>query len=177
MDLFYCVGARMSEITVTDDFVTTRRAALTSAGLTAFAIALFGCTAANSGGFEQAKAYLDAGANATIAAGQQFLVGPPAPSAASKALVEQGIAALQQVLAAVDVQTAPTGSWKADATQALAFIQQLSPLVAGFLGAAGAYLPLAVAVVTAFIASLPPPTTAPVVPPAALVRKAAQVRR
>ena len=160
------------------DVVATRRLALTGTGLAAMAIALFGCTTPGSvTSYNQAKAYLDAGSNAIIAAGQQFLTGLPAPSAANKALVEQGIAALQQVTAAIDAQAVPTGSWKADATQALAFIQQLSPVVGRFLGDASAYIPLVIAVVTSFVNALPPPTDAPVTPPAGLTRKAAEVRR
>jgi len=159
-------------------YTPTRRLALTGIGLSALAAPLLGCSTSGSiANFNQAKAYLDAGANAIIAAGQQFLAGPPAPSAANKTLVTEGIAALQQVLAAIDAQAAPTGSWKADATQALAFIQQLSPVVSGYLGAAGQYVPLAVAVVTAFIQALPPPADTPPVPPAALTRKAAEIRR
>ena len=53
----------------------------------------------------------------------------------------------------------------------------LAPMVAPFLGAAAPYVPLAIAVVSAFVQSLPAPANAPATPPAALSRKAAQFRR
>jgi hypothetical protein len=125
---------------------------------------------------EQAKAYLNDGVNATLAASQAYLASTPAPSAqiaatvtALAAKLEAANTALQGVVAVVD--------WKAGALEALTVLQQLSPLVAPFLGAAGPLLPMAIAVVMAFVQSLPPPADAPPTPPAALSRKAAEYHR
>ena len=73
--------------------------------------------------------------------------------------------------------TSTVNDWKAAAQEALVVVLQLNPLVGGFLGAAAPYVPIAIAVVNAFIAALPPPANAPPVPPAQLTRKAAEYRR
>lgn len=138
---------------------------------------LAGCsTGSSSVQFDQAKAWLDAGSVAVMAAAQQYLAGPPVPPAATAATVQQALVALQQAKTAVDALTVPA-DWKSGAVEVLALIQQLSPMVAPFLGAAAPYVPLAIAVVTAFVQSLPAPANAPATPPAALSRKAAQFRR
>lgn len=139
---------------------------------------LAGCATGGSSAaqFDQAKAWLDAGAVAIMAAAQQYLAGPPAPPAAAAATVQQALAALQQAKTAVDALTVPA-DWKSGAVEVLALIQQLSPIVAPYLGGAAPYVPLAIAVVTAFVQSLPAPANAPATPPAALTRKAAQFSR
>ena len=152
----------------------TRRA-LTASGFTALVVSLTGCGADSATQFAQAKLYLDTAVAAVTAAGQQFLAGPPAPSAANASLVRALISGLSQAQSAIANVTVPA-DWKAGAMQVLAIIQQMSPLVSPFLGAAAPYIPLAVAVVMAFIESLPPPANTPATPPAALTLKAAERR-
>jgi hypothetical protein len=125
--------------------------------------------------FDQVKAYVDAGVAALDAAAQQFLMGPPAPSAANAVLVQQIIGALDQTKTALDGVTVPA-DYKAGLMQAIALIQQLAPMVTLQLGAAAQYIPLVIAVAQAFIAALPPPADAPPTPPAALARKGAEYK-
>lgn len=140
-------------------------------------VALVDCTGTQGAvTLDQAKAYLTDAVGATLAAAQAYLVSTPPPTAQVAATVkdlmtklEAAASALEGVVAVVD--------WKAGALEALAVLQQLSPMVAPFLGAAGPLLPVAIAVVMAFVQSLPPPADAPVVPPAALSRKAAEYHR
>jgi hypothetical protein len=140
-------------------------------------VALVDCTGTQGAvTLEQAKAYLTDGVNATLAAAQAYLVSTPPPTAQVAATVkdlmvklEAASAALEGVVSVVD--------WKAGALEALTVLQQLSPMVAPFLGPAGPFLPVAIAVVEAFVQSLPPPPNAPVVPPAALHAKAMQYHR
>lgn len=126
--------------------------------------------------FAMAKAYLDAGVGAVLAGTQAFLAGPPLPSAATARAVNSMMASLEAAKTAID-RTTSVGDWKSGAVEILALMQQLSPTIAPFLGLAAPYVPLAIAVVTAFTQALQPPVTAPPVPPAALTRKAAQYRR
>jgi hypothetical protein len=112
----------------------------------------------------QAKAYADDLINALSAAAQSYLA---APSAANKALVTSIVTDLQQAKVAIDAATAESDA-RGIALQIVALAQQLVPLVVPFLGPAGPYVPLAIAVIQAFIASLPPPPAAPPAPPAAL---------
>jgi hypothetical protein len=131
-----------------------------------------GCSTQNSlTQFEQAKAYADSGIGATLAAAQAYLNGPPAPDPMVAATVRTAMSDLVQLRQTLNGIAAPTPDWKADALQALAVMQQLNPIVAPFLGPAAPFLPLAEAVVSAFIQSLPPPQNAPVTPPAALRAK------
>jgi hypothetical protein len=121
--------------------------------------------------FQQAKAYADSGIGAVLAASEAYLNGPPAPDPAVAAMVRTAMNDLVQLRQTLNGVAAPTQDWKADALQALAIMQQLNPIVAPFLGPAGPFLPLANAVVSAFIQSLPPPQNAPATPPAALQAK------
>ncbi len=154
-----------------------RRGILTLSGA-ALLLASCGGTTTTSPGvtLDQVKAYMDAGIAALDAAAQQFLMGPPVPSAANAAVVQQLIAALDQSKAALDAVTVPT-DYKAGLLQAIALIQQLSPMVASSLGEAAQYIPLVLAVAQAFIAALPPPANAPPTPPAALASKAVEYRK
>lgn len=124
----------------------------------------------------QAQAYLADAVNATLAAAQAYLVSTPKPSAAVAATVTDLMAKLEAAQAALNGVTA-VPDWKTGALEALAVLQQLSPMVGVFLGPAGPFLPVAVAVILAFIQSLPPPADAPVVPPAALHAKAMEYHR
>jgi hypothetical protein len=151
-----------------------RRVLLTSSAVILAVLA--GCAgSASVTTLAQAQAYMNAGVAALQAAAQQYLAGPPLPSAASAALVSNTVTALTTVKTALDAETVPA-NWQAGALQAIALMQQLEPLVAAYLGTAAPYVPLAIAVIQAFIASLPPPVAAPVVPPAALARKAAELK-
>ena len=145
-----------------------------AAALPVWLVACTGTPSADQ--FAMAKAYLDTGVSAVLAASQAYLAGPPVPSPQSAATIVAIMADLESVKATID-GTVSDADWKSGAIQALAAMQQLSPLVTAFLGAAAPYVPLAIAVVSAFVQYLPPPVSAPPVPPAALVRKAAQYRR
>lgn len=138
---------------------------------------LLSCTGTTSATqFAMAKSYLDAGVGAVLAGSQTFLAGPPLPTPQTAATVTAIMEKLSAAKSAIDGTVAVT-DWQAGANEVLSTMQLLSPLVAGSLGAAAPYIPLAIAVVTAFIQSLPPPVTAPPVPPAALTHKAAEYRR
>lgn len=142
-----------------------------------FAFAGLGLAACNTSSSQtslaQAKAYMDAGVAAVLAAAQQYLMGPPAPAAAMSQAVSDAMAKLESLKTTLDTVTL-VADWKSGAMEVLALIQQILPMVTPFLGAAAPYVPLAIAVITAFIASLPPPADAPATPPAALTRKAAE---
>lgn len=154
-----------------------RRTLLTGIAAAAIPVLLVSCTGSTSADqFAMAKAYLDAGVGAVLAGSQAFLAGPPLPSAATAQAVIGMMASLEAAKAAID-KTSSVTDWKSGAIEALAVMQQLSPLVAPFLGLAAPYVPLAIAVVTAFTQALQPPPAAPPVPPAALTRKAAQYHR
>lgn len=157
-------------MTTTEASVLQRRQFLV---IGASGVALAACATSNATTLDMAKAYLDAGSAAVLVAAQQFLAGPPKPTTATAEIVTAFLADLQKVKTTLDTVTA-VGGWQAAATQALADMQQLTPLVAVFLGAAAPYVPLAIAVVQAFLAGLPPPAAAPVTPPAVLKFKAAQ---
>lgn len=155
------------------------RRTLLSASAVTLGMALTGCTgstASSQVSLDQVKAYLDAGVLALEAAAQQFEAGPPPPSAANLALVQQIAASLETSKASLDTITVPA-DYKTGLLEAVALMQQLSPLVGSFLGAAGPYLPLVFAVAQAFVASLPPPADAPPTPPAALARKGLEYRK
>ena len=149
-----------------------RRALLAAA---ASALALAGCTSTQTTTLAQAKMYLDVGVTALQAAAQQYLAGPPLPSAANAALVNGIVAQMTQAKTTLD-GTVAVADWQAGAEEVLQEMQQLEPLVAPYLGKAAPYVPLSIAVVQAFIASLPPPASATATPPAALTSKAAEFK-
>jgi hypothetical protein len=128
-----------------------------------------GLTSPSATSLDMAKAYADDLANAVSAAANVYLAGPPKPTAANLALVTQLVAGLQQARTALDATTAASDA-KGIALQVLAGVQQLVPMVSPFLGAAAPYVPLAIAVVQAFVQSIPPPAEAPPAPPAELHR-------
>lgn len=135
-------------------------------------IAACGMLPTTSGGnLAQAQAYGADLANALSAGAVVFLAGPPKPTDAQAALVNQAVADIQTAnaaLAAATAQSTATGF----ATQLLNAALKLSSLVIPSLGPAGPYVPLAIAVLQAFIGALPPPDVVPAVPPAALHRAA-----
>ena len=153
-----------------------RRALLAGLSLAAF---VAGCASPTANAqFAQAKAYLDAGSAALLAAGQQFLIGPPPPSSAAAQAVQTAMAGLVQARTTLDAITLPA-DWKSGALEAVSVMQALAanPALAPYLGPAAPFIPLAIAVVTAYINALPPPVNAPPAPPPALQAKARQYRR
>lgn len=153
-----------------------RRSLLTGLGLAAL---LAGCTSPSADAqFAQAKAYLDAGTAALLAAAQQYLIGPPPPTTANAQAVRTGMAALEQARTTLDAITLPQ-DWKSGALEAVSVMQALAanPVLTPFLGPAAPYIPLVIAVVTAYINALPAPINAPPAPPPALQAKARQYRR
>lgn len=146
-----------------------RRAALSAAATLAMLplVAACGSTASTGTSLEMAKVYADDLANAVSAAAAVYLAGPPMPTAANVAMVNQLVDGLQQARAALDSTTTASDA-RGIALQVLAGVQKLSPLVSAALGQAAAYVPLAVAVIEAFIQSIPPPADAPPTPPVEL---------
>jgi len=126
--------------------------------------------------FAQAKAYADAAIGAALAGAQQYLASTPPPPVANATLVADLANKLQAIKTELDGTTV-VPNWQAGAQEALAVLQQLSPMVAVFLGPAAPFLPVAIGVIQAFIAGLPPPADAPPTPPAALTRKAMEYHR
>ena len=126
--------------------------------------------------FEQAKAYADAAIGAALAGSQQYLASTPPPSAANALVVTVLVTRLEAIKGSID-GTTTVPNWQAGAQEALAVLQQLSPMIAPFLGPAAPFLPIAIGVIEAFIAGLPLPVNAPPTPPAALSRKAAEYHR
>lgn len=154
-----------------------RRTLISTIPLLASGALLAGCVGTPGAvTFAQARAYMDDAVDAVLAAAQAYIVGTPRPPQASIDVVISLSTALENARTALDATTV-VANWQAGAIEALAVLQQLTPLVAAFLGAAAPYVPLAIAVIEAFIQSLPPPPAAPVTPPAALAQKALQYHR
>lgn len=136
----------------------------------AASLALWACATGSQGAvtLETAKVWMADMAGAVVA-GAGVYTGP------NEAQVKDIAAKIQQGAAAFaslgDVATAKTA-----ALSILAMIQQISPIVAPLLGPAGVFVPMAVAVLQAFVAALPVPPDTPPTPPAALHR-AATARR
>jgi hypothetical protein len=116
----------------------------------------------------QVQAYSDDLINALAAAAQAYGADP---NATQVVLVDQIVEDLQQAKLAIDSAQSETDA-RAIALEVVSFVQQLLPIVTPFLGAAGPYVPLAVAVLQAFVTSLPVPPNTPVQPPAELHRLA-----
>lgn len=134
---------------------------------------LLGCqTGTQSGGgvtFDQAKAYVNDLSLAVIAAAKVYAADPMSPQSDNVRKIAADLEAANQSFQAItDVANA-----RSIAISVIQFVQQLSPIIAPFLGPAGAVLPLALAVVQAFVLGLPVPPQAPPRPPAALRARAA----
>jgi hypothetical protein len=131
---------------------------------------LFLAHCANSGSnvmtLAQIQAYADDLINALSAAGQAYLLSATT-TASGKVLVTTVIQDLQQTKIAIDSAVNTTDA-RATALEIVAFAQQLELLVIPFLGAAAPFVPIALAVLQAFIEALPPPSNAPAMPPAQL---------
>jgi len=137
----------------------------------ALALAAAACSGQSGGvSVAQVKAYGNALAAAVAGAAQAYLAGPPMPSAAQAQIVNLVLADLKTAADALDGIPDGAGSYgtKDLVQQILTAVQKLTPIVAPFLGPAGVYVPLAIAVLQAFIASLPAPPATPAMPPAAM---------
>lgn len=130
----------------------------------AFLLAQCSSTGGSTTTLAQAQAYADDLISAVSAAAQAYLA---QPNAAQQALVQQVVSDLQTLRQTIDAAQATT-TLQTTFLQVIVGVQQLVPIVEPFLGSAGPYVPLALAVLQAFVASLPPPSNAPPAPPAAL---------
>lgn len=152
-----------------------RRHLLAGTAAACLPLSLLGCSGTQATTLAMAQSYLDTSVNALLAAAQAYLAGPPAPPATAAAQIKAIMGQLVSAQAALDKVTVEA-DWKSEATKILATMNELTPTVSPYLGEAAPYLPLAIAVVQAFINSLPPPADAPPTPPAALKKKAALYR-
>lgn len=118
---------------------------------------------------DQVKQYTDDVVDAVSAAANTYLVQKPSQ------VLQDAVQQLQAARQAVDQATAPANA-KAAVDEALSFLDTIVPMVAPFLGAAGPYVPLALAVLHAFIHNLSLPPNAPPTPPAQLHRAAEAYR-
>lgn len=136
---------------------------------------LIGCASTTSPtvSLQMVQAYVSDLVNAVSAAAQAYLAGS---SESNSPLVSSIVSELQTLNTTIQGLTDPT-SVKSAALEVLAAVQQIGPFIAPFLGPAGPFIPLAVAVVEAFVQSLPAPSEAPPQPPAALHRMAATYHR
>lgn len=141
-------------------------------------LALLGCATTSSGvTLDMAKLYLDDTVNALLAAASVYQVGPPTPTPENWALVQDITSSLETLRDSFDkVQVASDA--RGIALQILPLLNSLLPIVAVFLPAGlPALIALGIAVITAFIQSLPAPTNAPPEPPAALHDASATIKR
>jgi hypothetical protein len=140
-------------------------------------LVLLGCSTTPGGtpsvSLDMAKAYLDDLVNAVSAAAQAYLAG--STTNINSATVAALVADLQALNSAVQSITDVTNI-KSISLQILAAVNQVVPFVAPFLGPAGPFVPLAIAVIQAFVQSLPAPPDAPPQPPAQLHAKAMTYR-
>jgi hypothetical protein len=133
-----------------------------------FAALLAGCSSTGGTGgvtLAMAQAYGDALIAALESAAQVYL---DSPIATQKALVTTAVADLKMAQSALDSLT-PTSDTRAVVQQIIAAAQQLLPLVTALLGPAAPYASLAIVVLQAFIALVPLPANTPPTPPEPLV--------
>lgn len=121
---------------------------------------------------DQAKLYANDLILALSAAADTYVTSPGAKNIPLVLEIESD---LQQLKSAID-SVESVADARSIVLQAIAFCQQLTPIVLPFLGPAAAAVPLALAVLQAFVQALPPPPEAPPTPPAALHAKALQYR-
>ena len=144
-----------------------RRAALRLSGgiasLAAFGL-LGACSTTSAGtSLDMAKTYGDDLIAALLAAAATYNASPNANPIVAGTIVPD----LEQAKVALDGATSASDA-RGIVLQILAAAQTAMPMLSPFLGAAGPYIPLAIAVLQAFAQSLPPPPAAPPTPPAAL---------
>lgn len=149
----------------------SRRLFLTSTAVlvpSAWLAACSGTPAQQQVTFDKAKSFFDTGALAVLAAAQTYLASVPPPVAATAAIVQQGVATLTRVKQTADAATLPV-NWKSGVLEGLSAIQQMQPVLAIVEGpAVAAAVSLTIAIVTAFVQSLPDPAPQQPAPPAAL---------
>ena len=135
--------------------------------LIAIPLVVVGCTGTNAQvTLDQAKAYASDVVNAVSAAAQSYVASPLAKDATA---VSESVAGLQALNKAIQETTVATTA-RSVITEIITGVNELLPLVMPFLGVAGPYIPMALAVLQAFLAALPPPVDAPATPPAELHR-------
>ena len=133
--------------------------------------ALGACASATAGAdLNIVRNYTSVLVNALSAAAATYVANPAAKEAA---LVNKIVADLQILNASVQDVT-DISTVKSALLQILPSVGILTPILTPLLGAAAPYLPLAVAVLTAFVQALPLP--GPTTPPAALTAKALEYR-
>jgi hypothetical protein len=164
-------------------YIVTRRAAVLGGSSMLFGCSFFTPTTPTIGGtpVSMAQAYADDLADA-LSSGADVYLASTTPTVSQKAAVTQAKADIQAAKMRLDAALASvvtTVPQTALDTVRLIVVdaQKLVPLVSPLLGPAALYVNLAIGVLQAFVDSLPPPPTAPAVPPAALREKAAAYRR
>lgn len=147
-----------------------RRALLSTVGLLPL---LAGCLSTSNRNatvtVPQVQEYTNDLVNALSAAGLAYINTTPPPSAVQITVVQTVINGLQSVNRTVQSVTA-VPDLRSAVLEGVALANQLSPLVTPFLGPAAPYVPIAIAVLQAFVQSLPAPADAPQKPPVALHR-------
>ena len=121
---------------------------------------------------QQVQSYANDLVDALSAAAQAYLA---SPSATNASVVQTIVSDLQTAKTALNAVTSQTNA-QSIALQVVGFAQQLEPIVLPFLGVAAPYIPIAIAVIQAFIQSLPPPPATPATPPAQLHAVAVKYR-
>jgi len=131
-----------------------------------FTSALVACAPGTPGAvsLENTKLWITTVSNALSAAASAY-TGPQMEEV--QTIVRQLAQAATEFAALGDVSTA-----RSAALSIAAMIGKLAPMLTEQLGAAAMYVPIAVAVISAFVAALPPPVGAPAVPPPELVQAA-----
>ena len=149
-----------------------RRAFLSTVAPGVAVVALAGCASGSQGAvtLEAAKVWVPGFAGAIVAAAASY-TGPQAAQVA--AIAAQLKDAANAFAAMGDVSTA-----RSAVLSIIALAQQLMPMVSAFIPPQVApFVPMALAVLSAFVSALPPPPDAPAVPPAALVSQRAALKR
>lgn len=142
------------------------RREFTMAGLSAGLVGCAGSVWDRPVTFEQMRLYADDLADALSAAANAYITSPGAKHI-DTVLSIQG--KLQQVRHAIDgLRGIDTSDTRSLVLQLIAFVQQIFPLVAPFLGPVEPYIPIALNVLHAFLSALPLPPEAPPYPPAPL---------
>ena len=122
--------------------------------------------------FATVRAYADDLVDAMGGAAQSYALTKPTPSPDSLALVADVMKTLLAAKSALD-SAKPTADAKTIVLEVISGVQTLTPYLAVILGGAAPYVPIAIALLQAFINGLPAPPDAPPTPPAALHHAAA----
>ena len=122
--------------------------------------------------FATVRAYADDLVDAMGGAAQSYALTKPTPSPDALALVSDVMRTLLAAKSALDGAT-PSSDAKTIILEVISGVQTLTPYLAMALGGAAPYVPIAIALLQAFINNLPAPPDAPPQPPAALHHAAA----